>query len=86
MDEILLEAGTILIGNLAADFGDNLGINLILTQVSQGLDQRAALTAGRGHVAWGGALEDDLALAQLNLPGGPIGQKNHSGGHLLGQT
>ena len=86
MDEILADDRVVRSGDAAAQDGDDLIIDLILTEVAEGLDDGAADAPGRSHVAGGGVLENDFPLPDLHLAGGTIGQEDDAGGNLIRES
>lgn len=53
--------------------------------MTQCLDEGAADSAGRGHVAWRGALKNNLLLPAAHFPGRTVRQQNDFGGHSFGK-
>ena len=86
MDEILAEDGVVSIGDVAAEDGDDGVIDLILSEVTERLDEGAADPARRGHVSRSGVLEDDFAFADLHLAGWAVGQEDDAGWDLVRES
>lgn len=84
MIQVLSDGRPVGVGNLAAQDSKGMVIDLILAKMTKGLNERAALPAGRGHVPRGGVLEVDLPPANLDLSGRTVGEENNAGGDLLG--
>ncbi len=83
MDEIFADRRVIDIGYAAAEYCDDLIINLILPEVAECLDKGAADPSRSGHVSRGGVLKDDFPFADPDLSGGAVGQENDAGRNLL---
>src|SRR5437016_2589125 len=59
---------------------------MTLAKVPKRLNDGAALASGGGDVARRGALEDDLALAQLDPAGWAVCQEDDFHRHLIGKS
>ncbi len=61
-------------------------VYMVLSQVSQCLNDESADTTSRGHVFGSGPFEDDLLAADLDLPVSSICQEHHFGGNLCAES
>src|SRR5664280_1451394 len=59
---------------------------MALTQVTERLNDGAALASGGGHVAGCGVLENDFTLAELDPSGCSVGQEDDFHRHLIRKT
>lgn len=84
MIQVLSDSWSVGVCDLAAQDGEDMFIDLILAEMTKGLDERSALPAGRSHVPRGGVLEVDFPPADLDLAGRAIGEEDNAGGDLLG--
>src|SRR5205807_2877771 len=60
--------------------------HMTLAQVTKRLNDGAALASGRSNVARRGALENNLALAELDPPGWAVCQEDDFHRHLIGKS
>ncbi len=86
MIHVLSDDWSVGVGDLATQDCNDVVIDLILAEMTKGLDERATLPAGRGHIPRGGVLEMDLPAANLDLAGGTVGEENNAGRDLFGQS
>ncbi len=86
VDEVFMQSREIGVGDMSAQDGEHLGVDLILPEVSKGLDDGATFSPSGGHIARGRVLKVDLAPADPNFTGWAIGEENDAGGHLLGES
>ena len=86
MNEVLADGGVVGGGEAAAQDGDAGIIDLVLAEVAKRLDDGSAEPPGRGHVPWGGVLEDDFPFTDLHLAGRAIGKEDDAGWHLVGES
>jgi hypothetical protein len=77
---------TVLVIDLAEENRTNFVVHLIFSEISEGLDQCAALAAGGGKVPRHRPLKDDLLFPEFHLAGGTIGKKDDPGRYLLGKA
>lgn len=86
MDEILAEDCVVSISDVAAKDGEDGVIDLILSEVSERLDESATDPPCRGHVPRGGLLEDDFPLSDLHLACRAVGEEDDAGWNLVRES
>ena len=83
MIQVLSDGRSVGLGDLATQDREAIVVDLILAEMTMGLNERAALPTGRSHFPRGGVLEVNLPAADLHLAGRAIGEEDDAGRDLL---